>query len=75
MALNLKLNLTRNLPDPDGFYEYLVSSQRHMSDEEANCMNARLILILANQIGDPDVLKAAIDFAANPKAAKKREAA
>ncbi|AQQ02682.1 hypothetical protein B0E33_02920 [Roseibium algicola] len=75
MALNLKLNLTRNLPDPDGFYEYLVSSQRHMSDEEANCMNARLILILANQIGDPDVLKAAIDFAANPKAAEKREAA
>ncbi|AMN54204.1 hypothetical protein ACP90_19240 [Labrenzia sp. CP4] len=75
MALNLKLNLTRNLPDPDGFYEYLVSSQRHMSDEEANCMNARLILILANQIGDPDVLKAAIDFAANPKAADKREAA
>ena len=59
----------------DGFYEYLVSSQRHMSDEEANCMNARLILILANQIGDPDVLKAAIDFAANPKAADKREAA
>ncbi len=75
MALNLKLNLTRNLPDPDGFYEYLVSSQRHMSDEEANCMNARLILILANQIGDPDVLKAAIDFAANPKAAEKRDAA
>ncbi|WP_297841600.1 DUF2783 domain-containing protein [uncultured Roseibium sp.] len=75
MALNLKLNLTRNLPDPDDFYEYLVSSQRHMSDEEANCMNARLILILANQIGDPDVLKAAIDFAANPKAAEKREAA
>ncbi|MEC9404839.1 DUF2783 domain-containing protein [Roseibium aggregatum] len=75
MALNLKLNLTRNLPDPDGFYEYLVSSQRHMSDEEANCMNARLILILANQIGDPDVLKAAIDFAANPKAAEKKEAA
>lgn len=75
MALNLKLNLTRNLPDPDGFYEYLVSSQRHMSDEEANCMNARLILILANQIGDPDVLKAAIDFAANPKAAEKREVA
>lgn len=75
MALNLKLNLTRNLPDPDGFYEYLVSSQRHMSDEEANCMNARLILILANQIGDPDVLKAAIDFAANPKAVEKREAA
>ena len=66
--------LTRNIPDPDGFYEHLVSSQRHMSDEEANCMNARLVLILANQIGDLDTLKAAIDFAADPKAGKKAAA-
>lgn len=62
------LDLNRNLSDPDGFYEYLVSSQRHMNDEEANRMNARLILILSNQIGDLDTLKAAIDFAATPKA-------
>jgi hypothetical protein len=63
------LDLNRNLDDPDGYYEYLVSSQRHMSDEEANRMNARLILILSNQVGDMDILKAAIDMAANPKAA------
>lgn len=67
----MTLELTRNIPDPDGFYEHLVSSQRHMSDEEANCMNARLVLILANQIGDLPTLKAAIDFAADPKAKKK----
>ncbi|WP_428643201.1 DUF2783 domain-containing protein [Roseibium sp.] len=69
------LNLTRNLADPDGFYEYLVTSQRHMSDEEANRMNARLILILSNHIGDLDILKAAIDFAADPKADHKKSAA
>ncbi|CTQ56267.1 hypothetical protein LP7551_04826 [Roseibium album] len=63
------LDLNRNLDDPDGFYEYLVTSQRHMSDEEANRMNARLILILSNQVGDMDTLKSAIDMAANPKAA------
>jgi uncharacterized protein DUF2783 len=63
------LDLNRNLSDPDGFYEYLVTSQRHMSDEEANRMNARLILILSNQVGDMDTLKAAIDMASNPKAA------
>ncbi|WP_422375575.1 DUF2783 domain-containing protein [Roseibium sp.] len=67
----MALELTRNIPDPDGFYEHLVSSQRHMSDEEANCMNARLVLVLANQIGDLDTLKAAIDFAADPKAGRK----
>lgn len=70
----MTLELTRNIPDPDGFYEHLVSSQRHMSDEEANCMNARLVLVLANQIGDLDTLKAAIDFAADPKAAQKKAA-
>ena len=64
----MSLNLKPNLVDPDGFYEHLVSSQRHMSDEEANRMNTRLILILSNQIGDMDTLKAAIDFAADPKA-------
>jgi hypothetical protein len=70
----MALDLTRNIPDPDGFYEHLVSSQRHMSDEEANCMNARLVLILSNQIGDLDTLKSAIDFAADPKAGAKKAA-
>lgn len=70
----MTLELTRNIPDPDGFYEHLVSSQRHMSDEEANAMNARLVLVLANQIGDLGTLKAAIDFAADPKAAGKKAA-
>lgn len=65
----MSLNLAPNLADPDGFYEYLVNSQRNMSDEEANAMNARLVLILSNQVGDLSVLKQAIDFAAEPKAA------
>jgi len=64
----MTLQLTRNIADPDGFYEHLVSSQRDMSDEEANQMNARLILVLANQIGDMETLKAASDVAADPKA-------
>ncbi|MBO6511814.1 MAG: DUF2783 domain-containing protein, partial [Roseibium sp.] len=62
-------NLNRNRADPDGFYEYLVNSQRHMNDEEANRMNARLVLILSNQVGDMDTLKAAIDMASDPKKA------
>lgn len=54
------LILTPNIPDPDGFYEFLVSSQRDLTDAEANAMNARLILILCNHIGDPAVLRQAI---------------
>jgi hypothetical protein len=58
------LNLSRNLSDPDGFYEFLVDSQRDMTEAEANQMNARLILILANHIGDNGVLRPAIELAA-----------
>lgn len=60
----MPLNLAPNLPDADGFYEHLVHSQREMSDEEANRMNARLVLILANHVGDPATLRDAIALAA-----------
>lgn len=60
----MPLSLSPNIKDPDGFYEYLVDSQREMGDEAANRMNARLILILANHIGDAGVLREAIRLAA-----------
>lgn len=59
----MSLNLKPNIKSPDAFYELLTDAQRDMSDEEANDMNARLVLILANQIGDLDDLKEAIDLA------------
>lgn len=61
------LNLSRNLTDPDEFYEFLVESQRDMTEAEANDMNARLVLILANHIGDNGVLRPAIDLAATSR--------
>ena len=61
----MSLTLTPNIADPDGFYEFLVHSQRDMTDEEANRMNARLILILSNQIGDRERLRQAIQLAAS----------
>lgn len=63
----MPLNLNPNIPDPDGFYQLLTDSQRDMDDAEAAAMNARLVLILANQIGDRAVLDAAIALAANPR--------
>lgn len=54
---------TPNIPDPDGFYQELVESQRELSDAEAAAMNARLVFVLANHIGRRDVLSEAIGVA------------
>lgn len=63
----MSLNLAPAIANPDAFYELLVDSQRDMSDEEANRMNARLVLILCNQVGDPETLREAIRLAAKAK--------
>ena len=48
---------------PDDFYEALIKAHRGLSDEQSRQLNARLILVLANQIGDFDVLEQALDLA------------
>ena len=42
--------------DADGFYERLLDAHQGLSRAESEALNARLILLLANQIGDADVL-------------------
>lgn len=42
--------------DADGFYERLLDAHQGLSKAESEALNARLILLLANQIGDADVL-------------------
>jgi Protein of unknown function (DUF2783) len=56
----MELKTAANIVDPDGFYEELIDSQRDMSDEEAALMNCKLVLILANHIGDRAVLREAL---------------
>ena len=56
----MKLQSTLNIADHDAFYKELIDSQRDMNDEQAELMNARLIIILANHIGDRGVLREAI---------------
>ena len=55
---------TPNIPDPDGFYKELMDSQREMDEALAAAMNARLVLLLANHVGDRAVLSEAIRVAA-----------
>jgi Protein of unknown function (DUF2783) len=56
----MKLETRANIADPDGFYQELLDSQRDLGEGEAELMNCKLVLILANHIGDRDVLREAI---------------
>ena len=60
----MSLILSPNIPDPDGFYQELTDAQRDLDEAAANDMNARLVLILANQIGDRKLLSEALALAA-----------
>jgi len=57
------LNIKPNLTAPDDFYEELIGMHRGLTDGESALVNAKLILLLANHIGDPAILRAAIDAA------------
>ena len=57
------LNTEPNLPAPDDFYERLIAMHRGLSDDESAMVNAKLVLLLANHIGDPDVLRQAMAVA------------
>jgi hypothetical protein len=50
------MNTAPNFQDADGFYERLLDAHQDLSREQSELLNARLILLLANQIGDTQVL-------------------
>jgi hypothetical protein len=45
-----------NIPDPDGLYAALVAAHEGLTDAESAALNARLLFLLANQVGDQQVL-------------------
>lgn len=57
------LDLSPRLSDPDAFYEALIDCHRDLTDSQSAELNARIILILANQVGDFSILKEALDTA------------
>ncbi len=70
MTLNLKPNFSEagkryfSAYSPgDDFYEMLIGAHRDLSDEQSELLNARLILILANHIGDLATLRDALQVA------------
>ena len=60
---NARLDTQSRFPDPDRAYRALIDAHRGLSDEESAALNSRLILILANQIGDHDIFEQAIALA------------
>jgi hypothetical protein len=57
------LNVEPNIADHDAFYEMLVDTHQDLSDEQSKMLNAQLILLLANHIGDLRVLREAFGIA------------
>jgi hypothetical protein len=52
-----------NLPDPDGLYAAIVEAHADLSESESVALNARLVLLLANHIGDESVVREALTLA------------
>jgi hypothetical protein len=55
-----ELNTETNLPAPDDFYEKLIGLHRGLTDAQSALVNAKLVLLLANHIGDARVLAEAM---------------
>ena len=54
------------IADPDAFYEAWIAAHQGLSDDESNDLDARLVLLLANQVGELQVL---LDCIAEARAA------
>ena len=70
MSLNLQPNFNesgkryfRAFTPGDDFYEALIDTHRDLSDEQSAMVNARLVLLLANHVGDLSVLREAMQMA------------
>ncbi len=52
-----------NFQDTDTFYEQLLDAHAGLAPTQSELLNARLILLLANQVGDARVLKDCVEAA------------
>jgi hypothetical protein len=52
-----------NFEDADAFYESLLDAHQGLSREQSEALNARLVLVLANQVGSTQALLACLKVA------------
>ena len=60
------MKTTLNFTDHDAFYERLVAAHQGLNEAQSAALNARLLLLLANQVGDESVLAQCVDAARKP---------
>lgn len=61
--MNPTLNTAPNIPLADDFYEALIDIHRDLTEAQSQMLNAKLILLLANHVGDLNVLREAMRIA------------
>jgi hypothetical protein len=59
----MTLSTQSNFADPDAAYRLIVEAHRGLSEAQSADLDAALVLVLANHIGDLDVLREAIALA------------
>ena len=59
----MTLITTPNLPDPDAAYAALLAAHKGLTEAQSHALNARLILILMNHVGDRAVIDEALALA------------
>ena len=57
------IKTTFHFQDGDGFYEQLLDAHEGLTKEQSDLLNARLIVVLANQVGDAKTLRECIEVA------------
>ena len=67
----MPLQRNQAFSDPDRLYNAIVDAHRGLSDAESMSLNASLVLLLANHIGDEDIVREAIAIARAGASAKK----
>lgn len=64
------LSTSSNFANPDAAYRMIVEAHRGLCDEQSAALDAALVLLLANHIGDPKVLEEALHQAIQTLATK-----
>ncbi len=57
------MKTTLSQQDADNFYEQLLDAHQGLSEQQSALLNARLILLLANHVGDAKLLKECVEAA------------
>jgi hypothetical protein len=65
----MSLTIAPNLQTPDASYAALISAHDGLTEAESHAMNARLVLILMNQVGDAEAIAEALALARPRRAA------